>query len=231
MSWVARLTGWARLALGLGWVALLVLTVGIGEQDSSLADLEAAVSAGDVDEVVVSYDHTRSVSGGTFVDLHWRQGLARYSASVVELRPRAPAPEPEWLEGADVVRGEVENRLHPIHGELTIRGEDSSRAGLTTSMLGVHAQGAGATALLALWLSTLLLLVTSPEPWRATRWAWFWLMWLPAPLGQLAYLLLSGPTPLLPTPRVETRLTGGRGLLLAIGLGIAANVVIRAVGG
>ena len=229
--WPVLILGWARLALGLGWVVMLVLTVGLGERESSLAELEAAVRAGDVDEVVVTPDLTWSVTGGTAVELHWREGLTRYSARVVEMRPRAPAPPRDWLDGADLVRGEVADRLRPISDGLTIRAEDSSRSERTTSVLGVQAQGAGVTAVLALWLSTLLLLVASPEPWRATRWAWFWLMWLPAPLGQLAYLLLSGPAPGTSPPRGGKRLTGGSGLLLAIALGFAVNVMIAVVSG
>lgn len=213
--WPARLAGWARLALGLGWVVLLVLTVGLGERESSLADLEDAVRAGEVHEVVISQEP--GPGWGATVELHWQDGLRRYSATVVEKRQRQ--------------RPTVESRLYRIDPGVTVIRHESYREGVTSSLLGQRPTGGAATALLALWLSTLLLLVVSPPPWRATRWAWFWLMWLPAPLGQLAYLLLSGPTPFLPTPLAERRLTGGRAFLLAIGLGLAANVVIKAVGG
>lgn len=64
-------------------------------------------------------------------------------------------------------------------------------------------------------LATLWLLVNGPQPWRATRWAWFWLA--APPLGLLAFLLLSGPTPGLGITRPATkRLTGGKAFLLAL---------------
>jgi hypothetical protein len=67
-------------------------------------------------------------------------------------------------------------------------------------------------------LATLLLLVREPQPWRATPWAWFWI-WT-TPIGTPLYLLLSGPTPLLPAPRnPNRRLTGGWAFLLAFVLG------------
>lgn len=60
-------------------------------------------------------------------------------------------------------------------------------------------------------------LVSGPAPWRATRWAWFWLL-LP-PVGGIAFLLLSGPTPGVPGPRPPgRRLTGGWAFLLALPL-------------
>ena len=69
-------------------------------------------------------------------------------------------------------------------------------------------------ALAGLWL-----LVAGPQPWRATRWSWFWLAAVPG--GPVAFLLLSGPTPGVRPPRPERpRLTGGKALLLAIGLSI-----------
>ena len=62
----------------------------------------------------------------------------------------------------------------------------------------------------ALWL-----VVNGPRPWRATRGGWSWL--LASPVGVLAFLVLSGPTPPLRAPPVTgRRLTGGRALLLSI---------------
>lgn len=75
----------------------------------------------------------------------------------------------------------------------------------------------GATVL-AVVLAVLLTVGHGPQPWRATRWAWFWLAF--SPLGQLGFLLLSGPTPGVSAPRRPQRgLTGGKGFLLSLLLG------------
>ena len=78
-------------------------------------------------------------------------------------------------------------------------------------MLGRELRGWVVWSLYAVFLSTLGLLVVGPEPWRATRWAWFWLLTSAAfPLTALAFLVLGGPTPLVPAPRERSRrLTGG----------------------
>ena len=69
------------------------------------------------------------------------------------------------------------------------------------------------------------LLVTGPQPWRATRWAWFWLL-LP-PVGSIAFLLLSGPTPGLPAPKnPRRRLSGGWALLLSLPLSGAVGALL-----
>ena len=74
----------------------------------------------------------------------------------------------------------------------------------------------GMSALL-LFLAGFALLVAGPHPWRATRWAWFWLL-LP-PVGVVVYLVLSGPTPGVPGPRnPQWRLTGGWAFLLSLPL-------------
>ena len=69
---------------------------------------------------------------------------------------------------------------------------------------------------LAVWILTLLLLVGGPAPWRANRWAWFWFFWFAPPFGQLAYLLVGGPTGLLPPRADAPRLRGGWGFILAL---------------
>jgi hypothetical protein len=72
-------------------------------------------------------------------------------------------------------------------------------------------------AVIGLALATLALLVNGPQPWRGTRWAWFWLMALASPLGVAAFLLLAAPTPLLGAPRADARrLTGGWAFLLGV---------------
>lgn len=64
--------------------------------------------------------------------------------------------------------------------------------------------------------ATLLLLIGGPQPWRATRWAWFWLALPVAPLGLLAYFLLGGPLGVARPRHPNRRLTGGWAFLLAL---------------
>jgi len=58
-------------------------------------------------------------------------------------------------------------------------------------------------------LAVLLVLIAGPQPRRATKWAWFWLSFLP--LGWVAFLLLE-PVPVwarTPSHPPERRFTGG----------------------
>ncbi len=158
--------------------------------------------------------------------MHWQRGLGQYAATVVEARPLRAAVNID----KEAV-GDVETRLLRLRPDLTIRHEDFSPPSSSASLMGRPVYDGAAIALGGLWVSTLLLMIALPRPWRATQWAWFWLMWLPAPLGQLAYLLLSGPVPGTSPPRDGKRLTGGSGLLLAIALGFAVNVMIAVVSG
>lgn len=67
----------------------------------------------------------------------------------------------------------------------------------------------GAVAFLVALL-TLMLLINGPPPW----WAWFWLG--TNPVGAVAFLVLSGPTPGVPAPdNPARRLTGGWAFLLS----------------
>ena len=67
-----------------------------------------------------------------------------------------------------------------------------------------------------LWGATLLLVAGGPQPWRATRWAWFWNALAGPFVGVGAYVLLGGPLAAgQPTERTR-RLTGGWGFLIAI---------------
>ncbi|MFC3688022.1 hypothetical protein [Aquipuribacter hungaricus] len=80
-----------------------------------------------------------------------------------------------------------------------------------------------ALVLLVAWLATLWLVVAGPEPYRATRWAWAWLL-APGlgPLGPLACVVLSGPTPGLGVVRpAGRRLRGGWALLVSLALSAA----------
>ncbi|MFC7494663.1 MULTISPECIES: hypothetical protein [unclassified Nocardioides] len=55
------------------------------------------------------------------------------------------------------------------------------------------------------------------EPRLATRWAWFWLVWMLPPVGALAFLVLGGST-VRWLPRSAYRLTGGWAFLLLVAI-------------
>lgn len=217
--------GWARLALASGWVALLVFTFGIGARPSSLADLEDAVRTGEVDEVRVSGGLSEGAHGFATVQLSWQRGLGHYRAEVFEARPVSAAPSRDLRAVTD-----VETRLVGLQPGLTIRNEDYSPPGTSAELWGRPVYDGAALALGGLWVSTLLLMIALPQPWRVTRWGWFWLMWGLAPLGSIAYLVLSGPAPFLRPPLDPARrLTGGWAFLLSIMLAFVWSVLLVAV--
>jgi hypothetical protein len=214
---------WAGLPRTLGWVllgcgSLLSLAAFVlGARPSTLAHLEADVASGEVDAVLIAggLDGDR---GYASVEVQWRRGLVGYSTAVVEARPRRAAPPLESRQGATaIITEDLGARLTASQPGLRVDRAELGR--LSSSLLGWRVPGWLAAASLVFLLATLLLLVHGPQPWRATRWAWCWLVVL-TPVGAIAYLLLAGPTALLRPPRDPSkRLTGGWALLIALLLG------------
>ena len=86
---------------------------------------------------------------------------------------------------------------------------------VSDDLLGWRVPGWVALAGLVLLVAAAWLLVNGPQPWRATRWAWFWTFGLATPLGIVFYLVLGGPTSLSHPPRPgRERLTGVLAFLL-----------------
>jgi hypothetical protein len=82
-------------------------------------------------------------------------------------------------------------------------------------LLGFATEWPYGNAKIFLWLVGLVVLVAGPQPWRGTRWAWFW--WITNPIGVAAFLLLAGPLVRRTQPgNVDRRVTGGWSFLLAI---------------
>lgn len=207
-----------RYALIVGWLLVIVATVMLGERSASWDDIQGQVTSGEVRTVRVSGALPADATGYATVDVHWRHGLWRYIAQVVEVHgPGAPSTE-TLLEGTGVsavVHTDPGVRLSRSHPGLRVLRE--SQHGSDSSLLGWRVPNWLGLVAFALILGGLAVLVAGPQPWRATRWAWFWLA-LP-PVGSIAFVLFSGPTPLLPTPRDPTRrLSGGWAFLLAITL-------------
>jgi hypothetical protein len=158
-----------------------------------------------------------AMRGFAVVEVHWRSGSFAYSTEVVEARPVEAGRRAGARDGVTgVVGGDLGERLRRLQPGLRVERVDH-QSGPSTHVLGRELTGWMAWVLIVVFLSTLVLLVLGPEPWRATRWAWFWLLTsAAAPLAAVAYLVLAGPTSLVRPPREgNRRLTGGWAFLIA----------------
>ena len=87
--------------------------------------------------------------------------------------------------------------------------------------------GVRAAAIVASFAAFLLLLA-GPDPQRANRWAWFWLLGIgrEAGVGVLLFLLLSGPLPGLRSADPQRRRWDGwRGFIVAVVAGLALSLL------
>ncbi|MCW2843516.1 MAG: hypothetical protein JWN22_1432 [Nocardioides sp.] len=209
--------GWHRLRLLLiaGWLLLAAGALGLGERTASFQELETRVASGEVHEVTVVGDTLEPASQGyATVEVHWREGLVRHVATLITAQPRRAAPNRNARDGATVITGNVADRLRASQPGLRVESADGYPS--STSYLGLRVPTWVIWVGSGLSLVTLCLLVLGPEPWRATRWAWFWLLGIGFPLGMIAFLVLSGPTPLPPPRRTSRRFTGGWAFLLML---------------
>lgn len=202
-----------RVAVALVWLATAITVVLVYERDAQMAELYAAVAVGDVDSVQLVGGLPEGATGQSRVEAHWREGWINYVATAVETSP--------GYDGGDEIDGEalatpVRTELARIDGDVEVQRE-RFRGGLT--LVSENLPGWLGATVLGVWLTLVFILVNGPVPWRATRWAWFWLVL--TPLGQLAFLILSGPTPGVRRPRRPDRpLTGGAAFLLGMLLSV-----------
>jgi hypothetical protein len=199
-----------RVVLALGWLALALTTVLVGERSASLADLRAGVASGEVTEVRLSEGLQPGSTGYVTQVAVWREGLLHHRTEGFVVTPGYDAA----LDSTRVFDGDLADQLR-ADGVRVLPQDAVSSA---SSVLGWRVPAWVGLLLFAEWVATLFLLVGGPVPERATRWAWFWL--LSGPFGVLAFLLLSGPFPGVPRPRPGARrLTGGWAFLLGLLLG------------
>lgn len=206
--------GWDRwrYALALAWLVVAVGVVALGEREASWSELKGLVAAGDVEAVRVTGELAGSARGYSVVELGWRDGLLGYRAEAVQVSGRE---KPPVVNGLPVLRSAPTAQLRALDPDLEVTHRAFRADG--GEMLGwriPNALGLATLVLAVLWLGVL---VVGPQPWRATRWAWFWLAF--PPVGVLAHLLLSGPTPGVPAPgEPDRRLTGGWAFLAYLAL-------------
>ncbi len=206
-----RLWNRARhLLLACGALVVLAALL-VGERSTTLDQLDRDVATARVHAVRVVGALPRGSTGYAVVEVHWRRGLLGHVTEVVQQRPRGQAPDD--VDGHAVVTGDIGAHLSALQPGLRVTRDPELPSGST--LWGWHLPTWLGLVTVTLALAVLWLLVNGPEPWRATRWAWFWL--LASPVGIIAFLVLSGPTRSVPAPPdTGRRMTGGWALLLSV---------------
>ena len=212
--WVA-----VRLVLAVLYVLVLGAAAAGHVTEATLQDLYADVADGAVTRVELEGGLPQGSTGYAAQTATWSTGARRWSVDLVVHRPL----------GTDT-RGSVagERTTDDVGAEVRRRDSDVQvvaadyRSGLTREVYGTRLPMPLYALALAGLLGGIVLLAGGPEPYRATRWSWFWLSYVPG--GALAFLALSGPTPGLRSPPPdERRLTGGAAFLLALLLGAVTS--------
>ena len=205
------LSAWdrSRLVLLAVWSLLLLLTVAVGQRETPVTELEAAVSAGRVDRVVVL---GRAGTGDALStqEVRWTDGLVRRTAQVT-----VGTASPGGFGDGTVRSEDLGVLLSRADPGLEVRRSPQGTFAPYGELLGWRVPGWVALTALVTYLVQLGVLVHGPQPWRATRWAWFWITTVPV-VGTVLMLLLSGRTPGLPAPAAaRRRCTGGWAFLLS----------------
>jgi hypothetical protein len=214
--------GWlvARVALLALVLGLVVTTTAVGRAPGELASLTSALSSHRLASVTVVGDGLPDEATGCRTQrVVWRRhGLLR-SVDVMVQRGDVDGCGMGMTETLDPAITDAAVWLPQLDPGVTIHREPWPAATGTIGRWTVPPVILGIA--LPTGLAGLLLLVSGPKPWRATRWAWFWLTG--SLVGAVAFLVLSGPTPGLPEPhRPQRRLTGGWAFLLALPLAAIA---------
>lgn len=200
-----------RLVLLTVWLLLVVVSLAVGHRETPLSALEAAVAEGRVERVVVLGQAAPAGQGFTTQVVHWRDGIVRRTtqATVGVAADAGPGAGTAASRAEDL--GVLLSRADP---DLEVRRSSQAHFSPGGSWLGWQVPGWVAMSGFLVLLLQLGFLVGVPRTWRATRWAWFWVMTVPV-VGSVLLLLLAGRTPGLPAPTARARrLTGGWAFLL-----------------
>lgn len=219
--------GWfvVRAVLLAVWLVLIVGAVLFGGRSATLTDLMLAVQDGRVDEVTLvgGLPAGPGVTGQARQEARWREGVVLRVAEYQVVRPdsgfddgSAGLTTDDDGRALEETSEDVAAQLVLLDPDVEVRVEPWPEG--WAEFFNWRAPSWVAPLVLGAWLGPLLLLVAGPQPWRATRWAWFWL--LQPPVGTVAFLLLSGRLPWgRRTAPDGARLTGGWAFLLSLVIG------------
>ncbi len=202
---------WMMLAL---WLFVMAVAVSIGSYSTQLRDLESELDRGGVTSVTVTPGMPAEAEGATTQSVYWRSGWLNHRADVVMVTPGDDSWAWTSEDNMAVRTGyDIANQLAEKDPALLITRVPERMSGAEVYGFEVPSWLLGFT--LAGAFGTFVVLVSGPQPWRATRWAWFWLM--TTVIGAPLFLVLAGPTPPLRSPREQhRRLTGGRAFIIAL---------------
>ena len=210
---------WLRLGLAVLWVLILAGAVLLSELATSMGDFDSAVASGRVHTVRLVGELPAEASGSSLVELHWHSGLIDRVSEVHQFSSDAHVSADSSSTDRIVV-GDLASHLSRVHPGLRVISQSDAAypSGAVGIVMGWRVPGWLPIVVVAAWLATLGVVFTGPEPWRATRWAWFWIITNPlGVIGALVFLLLSGPTPLLPSAKIDSRrLHGGWAFIIAM---------------
>lgn len=191
------------------WLVAVVAIVLMGERRADLGSLHGGLADGSVTEVrVTGLPEGGLGDGSATVRLAWESRFFhRYTEVLVVSSERMTAGATN-ADSLPVVIGDPMETFEHRQPDVAIL-RDEYRSGTSWEAAGWTLRGTPGSAAVLLWLATLLLLLGGPQPWRATRWAWFWIVMASPVLGAVAYALLGGPLAAgRPSGRAR-RLTGG----------------------
>ncbi len=211
--------GLGRAVLVVAAVAVAVAVGLLGTHPTPLSELRVAIASGQVHDVRVAGTLPEGATGYSTAYLRWSEGGFDRLTTVRQVS------SPEQGDGArsEVVVGSIDQNLREVQGDgvLRIVHDDSARP-TGGSMFGIELPSWVVGGALLVWVLSLLLLVSGPQPARATRWAWFWLLVSTlAPLTAVLFLVLGEP---------GHRLSGDPGGGRRFG-GVRAFVLMLLVGG
>jgi hypothetical protein len=202
-----------RFGLLAVFAALAGTILSVGQSISDLPSLEGAVRSGQVREVTV----LTGAPGDVFARQQVIWSTSWYDR-ITEVRPEQPGDLVESSNGAaDIPSRDAGEYLTALAGDgrselIVHRG---SYRYTDTGVLNWRTPEWAGPSAVALWVAVLFVLVGGPHPWRATRWAWFWLLLGIPELAIPAFLLFSGPGLGLRPPRAGRRgFTGGWAFVL-----------------